>query len=69
MKDVESFLDNPGEKDVSVQEIFTEDMFVELEKSMTKIGWASVRSYWENDFKNRKIVSQFMKVGVYLIIV
>jgi len=61
MKNVESFLDNPGDKDVPVQEIFTEDMFVELEKSMTKIGWASVRSYWDNDFKNRKIVSKFMK--------
>ncbi|KAL7478756.1 hypothetical protein ACHAW6_004512 [Cyclotella cf. meneghiniana] len=36
-------------------------MFGQLEKRMNAVGWDSVRSYWDGDFKNRKIVSGFMK--------
>jgi len=28
---------------------------------LTGVGWVSVRSYWESDFQNRKIVSGFLK--------
>jgi hypothetical protein len=62
MSDIEAFLEQPGEKDVLVSEVFTEEMFSELEKRMTGVGWQSVRSYYESDFMNRKIVSGFMKV-------
>ena len=62
MVNVENFLENPEDKDVPVSEVFTEEMFTKLDSQLTKVGWTSVRSYWENDFKNRKIVSQFMKV-------
>lgn len=61
MVDVESFLENPGDKDVAVSQVFTEDMFTELDNKLVEVGWKSVKSYWDEDFKNRKIVSQFMK--------
>jgi hypothetical protein len=62
MMNVEHFLDNPGDKDVKVSQVFTEDMFSKLDARLTKVGWRSVRSYWENDFRDRQIVSGFMKV-------
>lgn len=63
MSDIETFLEEPSESnDVPVSEVFTEEMFSELEKRMDKVGWHNVRSYWDNDFKNRKIISQFIKV-------
>lgn len=61
MVDVESFLENPGDKDVAVSQVFTEDMFTELDNKLVEVGWKSVKSYWDEDFKKRKIVSEFMK--------
>mmetsp|Transcript_39706 Transcript_39706/g.114899 ORF Transcript_39706/g.114899 Transcript_39706/m.114899 type:complete len:509 (-) Transcript_39706:151-1677(-) len=58
---VEKFLEEPGDNDVAVSKVFTEDMFSKLDKRMTGVGWTSVRSYWEADFRDRKIVSGFMK--------
>ena len=62
MSDIEAFLENPGAQDVPVSQVFTEEMFAELEKRMDGVGWDNVRSYWDNDFKNRKIIQGFMKV-------
>ncbi len=62
MTDIEAFLENPGAQDVPVSQVFTEEMFAELEKRMDGVGWDNVRSYWDKDFKNRKIISDFMKV-------
>ena len=62
MVNVEQFLENPGDKDVPVSQVFTEDMFAKLDSQLTKVGWTSVKPYWDGDFKDRKIVSQFMKV-------
>ena len=61
MINIENFLENPGDKDIPVKDVFTEDMFTELDNRLTGVGWVSVRSYWEEDFQNRKIVSGFMK--------
>jgi len=61
MVDIENFLENPGDKDIPVQNVFTEEMFSQLDKRLTGVGWKSVRSYWEDDFRNRKIVSGFLK--------
>ncbi|KAL7541784.1 hypothetical protein ACHAXR_011225 [Thalassiosira sp. AJA248-18] len=61
MSDVESFLESPMERDVSVSEVFPDDMFSKLETRMLGCGWPSVRGYWEEDFRNRKIISGFMK--------
>jgi len=61
MTKIEAFLESPGDEDVPVSAVFTEEMFSDLEKRMDGVGWDNVRSYWDNDFKNRKIVSGFMK--------
>ncbi|KAL7437069.1 hypothetical protein ACHAXM_007130 [Skeletonema potamos] len=61
MTDVESFLEAPDDRDVPVFEVFGEGMFSKLDGRMQQVGWESVRSYWETDFKHRKIVSGFMK--------
>jgi len=61
MTKIEKFLESPGDKDVPVSAVFTEDMFSDLEKRMDGAGWDSVRSYWDNDYKKRPIVSKFMK--------
>lgn len=61
MKNIESFIESPGSKDVPVHNVFTDAMFADLEAKMTAVNWPSVRSYWEGDFRNRKIVSGFLK--------
>ena len=63
MIQVEKFLDAPGDRDVKVNQVFTEDMFTKLDSRLTGVGWKSVRPYWEADFQDRRIVSGFMKVG------
>ena len=64
MINVEKFIANPTDAtDVTVNKVFTEDMFTQLDTQFTSTcGWKSVRSYWESDFKDRKIISGFMKV-------
>lgn len=64
MKNIENFIEEPGVNDVPVSQVFTESMFDQLESRMKEAGWGNVRSYWETDFKNRKIVSEFMKVRI-----
>ena len=61
MSNIEDFLERPGEKDVTVSSVFTQDMFGKLQQRMNDVGWDSIQNYWDNDFKNRKIVSEFMK--------
>jgi hypothetical protein len=61
MQKIEEFIENPGSNDIPVKNVFTEEMFSSLEGRMNAIGWPNVRSYWENDFRNRLIVSGFMK--------
>jgi len=61
MKNIEEFIENPGALDVPVNKVFTEDMFISLEKRMNAVGWPNVRPYWETDFQNRNIISGFMK--------
>jgi hypothetical protein len=63
MKKIEDFIVQPGDKDLPVHQVFTEDMFTKLDSRMTDAGWKSVRLYWENDFRDRKIVSTFLKAG------
>jgi len=61
MIDIEHFLENPGDQDVKVNEVFSQDMFNKLDSRMEAVGWKSVRSYWENDFQDRNIIAGFMK--------
>lgn len=60
---VEQFIDNPtDETDIPVSQIFTHDMFDELESRMTKVaGWESIREFWVSDYSQRKIVTEFLK--------
>jgi hypothetical protein len=59
---VEQFLESPGDKDVPVSAVFTENMFTQLDTRLKEVGWTSVRNYWQDDYKNRKIIAEFMKV-------
>ena len=63
MQDVESFIDQPGERDVTVTEVFTPAMWAELKALMTTQGWdvAATEELWASDFAGRKIISGFMK--------
>jgi len=61
MVNVEKFIDTPGNLDVPVNDVFTQEMFERLDSRLVKLGWTSMRSFWENDFRSRKIVSQFLK--------
>ena len=61
MTDIEQFIESPGEKDVPVHTVFTDDMFGKLESRINSVGWDSVRTYWEKEYRDRKIVSQFLK--------
>lgn len=63
MGDIERYLETPtDQEDVPVHQVFTDDMFARLETKMTTVAsWPSIRSFWENDFKNRRIISEFMK--------
>jgi len=61
MLDVEQFIESPESKDVPVHKVFTEDMYNKLEARMKSVGWESVRSYWNSDYRHRNIVSQFLK--------
>jgi hypothetical protein len=51
----------PGDQDVPVSQVFTDAMLTELDAKLVEVGWSSVKSYWDGDFKNRKIVTEFMK--------
>jgi hypothetical protein len=64
MQDCENFIENPGEHDVPVSAVFTDAMFNDLEARMTRVGWADlpkVRTFWEQDYSKRSIITQFMK--------
>jgi hypothetical protein len=64
MSNVSRFIDSPGVFDTSVKSIFTEEMFAELEVSMTAANWtgvAEIRILWDTDYKERKIISEFIK--------
>jgi len=64
MKSVSSYIDNPESKDIEVKSVFTETMFNELEAVMKSVGWKGTnetRVLWDSDYKNRKIISQFIK--------
>merc|ERR1712157_245554 len=41
--------------------VFTDAMFEELDTRLTKVGWESVSKYWKDDFRERLIISGFMK--------
>ena len=65
MKKVSTFITDPGEKDVPVSEVFTDAMFDQLMKSMkSTVTWEGIEEtheQWKNNFRNRKVISEFIK--------
>jgi hypothetical protein len=57
---VEQFIENPGDKDVLVPDVFTPAMFQQLQTRMSNVGWSSVQSYWDSDFSQRRIIQNFL---------
>lgn len=61
---VEKFFDCPGELDVPVHNVLSDEHFAELKACMQEEGWEGlddVERFWQEDYRNRKIVSGFMK--------
>ena len=62
MTDIEDFLENPGDRDIPVHEVFTDEMFNQLWNEFPpEIKFEEVLNYWNDDYKNRPIVSGFMQ--------
>jgi len=64
MKNMEDFIENTGDRDINVSEVFTKDMWLGLKKRFEESGWAEldlVEKYYETDYKNRKIVSGYLR--------
>jgi hypothetical protein len=67
MEDVSEFINSPGNKDVAINEVFTDAMFNDLCDVMTSSGWSGVdevKSRWHNEYKDRKIITEFIKDGL-----
>jgi hypothetical protein len=64
MQKVANFINNPAEKDIPVSSVFTDEMFDDLYnelKSHSISGYNETREIWHKDFKNRKIITGFIK--------
>ncbi len=66
MDDIETFINNPGQKDVLVSSVFTQEMWNTLRQKMTELGWspstiAKTATRYMTDFRKRKIISGFLK--------
>ena len=64
MSAVEEFIESPGDKDVAISQVFTQDMFDELKALMKTQSWNNldtVEVHWHRYYKDRKIISEFMK--------
>lgn len=67
MEDVSAFINDPQEKDVPISTVFTQEMFDDLCKSMRAAGWGGVDQVvtrWHSEYKNRKIITEFIKDGM-----
>ena len=63
MKNLEIFVTNPAGKDVPVEQVFTPKMFDILIQNMKNQNWdglEEVTREWNENYKNRKIISQFI---------
>jgi len=60
MIDVENMIENPGELDVRVDEVFTETMFKDLESRMNKAGWSGVDKVRRSDVASEERQSAFV---------
>jgi hypothetical protein len=66
MVDVQDFIETPGSKDIKVSDVFTQKMFDELKTEMQLANWPGIpetEAQWQDNFKDRLIISGFMKDG------
>ena len=66
MQKISAIIDHPEGNDVRVADVFSEAMFNELVAEMNVHGMFGINettTIWRNDYKNRKIISQFLKDG------
>lgn len=65
MLGVQEFIDEPGDRDVPVSEVFTPTMMAELSELMSGCGWgdgvAATAEAYANDFSSRPIISGFLQ--------
>jgi hypothetical protein len=64
MQNVSQFIINPKDGDIPIDQVFTQQMFDELlnlMKTASFTGLEETKKYWEDNFKNRKIISEFIK--------
>eukprot|EP01063_Lacrimia_lanifica_P032539 TRINITY_DN556_c0_g1_i1.p1 TRINITY_DN556_c0_g1~~TRINITY_DN556_c0_g1_i1.p1 ORF type:complete len:1825 (+),score=684.23 TRINITY_DN556_c0_g1_i1:58-5532(+) len=65
MEQVAKFISDPGANDVEVVDgVFTDVMWEDLKEQMAAVAFKNideVDKLWQDDFKGRKIISQFMK--------
>ena len=65
MVSVQEFIDGPGDRDVTVSEVFTPSMMADLARIMADCGWGSAveatAQLYETQYKDRPIISGFMK--------
>ncbi|GBG23847.1 Hypothetical Protein FCC1311_000672 [Hondaea fermentalgiana] len=64
MEDVQRFIEAPGDDDVPVSEVINDGMVGELMELMKAYGWTdldAVEAKWNDEFRDRKIVSGFLK--------
>ena len=64
MSAVSAYIDSPGDMDIPVNEVFTDEMFDELADLMTAAnitGVSETRIIWKSEYRERKVISQFIK--------
>mmetsp|Transcript_24087 Transcript_24087/g.37801 ORF Transcript_24087/g.37801 Transcript_24087/m.37801 type:complete len:473 (-) Transcript_24087:283-1701(-) len=64
MEAVQNFIDHPAERDIPIVEILTDEMFEELMQDLADCGFEGldkVRKYWSEQYKDRKLISGFLK--------
>lgn len=68
MDQISEFLSSPGEDDVQVSTVFTDDMFKELMQAMDQASLATIEEikkvgndYWATDYSKRTIVDGILK--------
>ncbi|CAL1126411.1 unnamed protein product [Cladocopium goreaui] len=64
MESVERFISQPGEEDVMVHEVFTDEMFQRLMERMRSAeleGIDVVEKLWSSTYRTRRIVTEFLR--------
>ena len=64
MRGVSEFIKTPGDKDIPIGNIFTEQMLSEMLELMGQAGWSGLeetKSQYHQNYKHKKIISEFIR--------